>query len=298
MATPDKRGRSVRLVARHISELTMARWLRWKALAPDERLSNVVFDAVLSAGISHYPLRNPESGQWVGINEASLLGRPVTGTAIAHSMHLSYTTVRRQAADLVEAGLLMRDAGGFRIAEGLFSDGSIGRISVADTADLTRCLKALAEAGYGPATIEFAALPASVVARLIVDFALRALETFTQLYDNATTGVIMTAIIAANVRHINAHPELSQLYAAENLPPPDALRRPITVRALAREIGIPFETVRRHVAQLITDGRVRQKDDGVFVSSELLLSKKYVDNNLRIVIHFDQMVSTLASLAT
>lgn len=302
MAASRKHAQSVRLVARHVSELTFARWLRWKALVPNERLSAFVFDLVLSASIAHHPFRDPALGQWIGIEDALILGRPVTGTAMARSMRLPHTTVRRQAAELVDAGLLARDVGGFRIAPTIFIDGSINGFAVADAADLTRSLEALAHSHYAPAVVALeagvAALPAGVVARVVVAFALRAMETFTELYDDVATGTIVSGIIAANVRHITEDPALARLYAGEDTPPPDEMRRPVAVRALSRQLDIPFETVRRRVAALIAEGRVTWLADGVIVPSRVLLSDRHIDNNRRIILHFEQMLTTLTALAT
>ena len=301
MTTPSRRALSARLVARQSSELMLARWLRWTAFAPHERLSSVVFDVVLSASTAHRPFRDPASEQWIGIDDAHGLRRPVTGMAIAHSMGIPHTSVRRRAAELVDAGMLVRGTGGFRIAERLFIDGSIGHLAAGDAADLTRSLQALAMAAYAPAVAAIdagvAALPAGVVSRLILAFALRGMETLNELYGDAVNGIIMAAIIAINVRHITADPQLAQLYAGEATPPPDPMRRPTAIRALARELGVPFETVRRRVGGLIAEGRVQWLDDGVIVPSRVLLSDRHLAYNIRIVRHFDQMLKTLVTLA-
>ena len=302
MVTPRRRVLGSRLVARHVSELTLARLHRWRALVSQERLSIFVFDIVLSASIANHPYRDPVSGQWIGLEDARAVGRPVTAAAVAQSMGLPYTTVRRQAAELSDAGLLARGVEGFHISERLFADGSVARFAAADAEDLLRILKTLAEADYAPASAALdagcAKLPAGVVGRLVVDFALRAMETFTELYGDFASGTIVASIIAANVRYITDDPELAQLYAGEDAPPPDSLRRPIALRVLARDLGKPFETVRRRVAELVSEGRVQWKDDGVIVPTSVLLSDKHLDNNRRIVAHFDQMLATLQSLAS
>jgi hypothetical protein len=139
-------------------------------------------------------------------------------------------------------------------------------------------------------------LPDGVVARLLLGFALRTMETFTELYGDLTSGAISAAIVVANVRHISEDQVLDQRYSAEETPPPDAMRVPITLRSLAREVKLPFETVRRRVAALVEDGLVVWKDGGVIVPSHVLLSDGRLNNNRSFQLHFEQMLDAIVSL--
>jgi hypothetical protein len=67
-------------------------------------------------------------------------------------------------------------------------------------------------------------------------------------------GLILTAIIQANVRHISEDPDLSRQYGPMGAIPPDELRRPISINALSASLGIPYETTRRHVNRLLQRG--------------------------------------------
>jgi len=46
---------------------------------------------------------------------------------------------------------------------------------------------------------------------------------------------------------------------------PDGGRQSVTVRSIARRIGLPAETVRRKVNRLIKEGLIERLDDGVAV---------------------------------
>ena len=124
-----------RLVIRQISELLIARTYRWWSIAPRDRLDGTVFGAVLSAGVAHCPYYDPATGCWVGIDHAGLRRRPVNGTAIAQSMNLPHTTVRRRAAALVDSGLLEHKATGFGIVPQFFSGDRLARVMAADAED-------------------------------------------------------------------------------------------------------------------------------------------------------------------
>ncbi|HEX7694689.1 MAG TPA: helix-turn-helix domain-containing protein, partial [Sphingomonas sp.] len=127
MSDNDLPGRPARLVARQISELLLARVRRWHALVPQERINGVVFDVVLSAGIAHLAFCEAGSGRWIGVDQAARLGRPVNATAIAQSMGLPMTTVRRHAVALVDAGLLVRTSAGFSVAPTIFAGDGIAK---------------------------------------------------------------------------------------------------------------------------------------------------------------------------
>lgn len=292
----------MRLVARQVSELLLARSRRGLALVPQERLTGFVFEVVLGGSIAHHPYRDPASGRWIGVEDAGMLGRPVNATAIAHSMRLPHTTVRRRAAELVEAGLLVRGAAGFSVAPRFFEGDVLTRLAAEDAADLMRALRKLADLGYAPAAKALDAgaadLPPGVIERLILAFSLRVLETLTDLYGDVTAGTIAAAITAANVRRVTQDPQLSRLYSSEDMPPPDTVREPISLRALSRAVDLPFETIRRRVHALIVAGIVVRKDDGVVVPVAVLLSERHIGNNRRIALHFEQMLQAFASLSS
>ena len=83
-------------------------------------------------------------------------------------------------------------------------------------------------------------------------------------------GVIFTAIIDANTRHIRPGDVQAQTYSELEDSLPDDLRRPISVHALALELDIPYETTRRHVNALIAEGLCQRTDSGVVVPAEVI----------------------------
>ncbi len=85
-------------------------------------------------------------------------------------------------------------------------------------------------------------------------------------------GLIMTAITQANVAPITSDPVLQRRYAAYGDPPPDELRRPISVHATAHSLGLPYETVRRRVMARSRVGAYRVAQDGVIVPGATLVA--------------------------
>ncbi|RAK63599.1 HTH domain-containing protein [Phenylobacterium kunshanense] len=85
---------------------------------------------------------------------------------------------------------------------------------------------------------------------------------------DAVDTLIWVSIVQANLGPVMARSDLESAYAVQ--PPPDELRRPISVAALAGATGLPFETVRRRVARLRDRGRCEIGPDGVIVPQRSL----------------------------
>lgn len=88
-------------------------------------------------------------------------------------------------------------------------------------------------------------------------------------------GLLLAAISQANVAQITRNPELQRRYATLDQPPPDELRRPVSVSAIANSLRIPFETARRRIATLADLGIVVAHPRGVVVPTGPLNSPFY-----------------------
>lgn len=86
--------------------------------------------------------------------------------------------------------------------------------------------------------------------------------------------VLMTTT-QANVEQITRSPELQRSYATYEQLPPDELRRPISVNAIAQSLGIPFETVRRRVVKMSLLGVLKSSSQGVITPSPVVLNRRH-----------------------
>jgi DNA-binding Lrp family transcriptional regulator len=93
--------------------------------------------------------------------------------------------------------------------------------------------------------------------------------------------LLTSAIIQANVQEITRRADLQVTYAEIEEPPPDELRRPVTMNALASSLELPFETVRRRVQRLVAEGMVRHVEGGVIVPTAVLDQPKYYESGFR-----------------
>lgn len=88
--------------------------------------------------------------------------------------------------------------------------------------------------------------------------------------------LLVAAVIEANVNRLNRDPELQAAHARLDSAPPDDLRRPVSINALAASLRLPFETVRRHVNKLIRQGFLASAPGGVIVPTSVLVSPQFV----------------------
>jgi hypothetical protein len=100
-----------------------------------------------------------------------------------------------------------------------------------------------------------------VASRLTIEFFLRCASLVAGLSDgDLMEGLILRTIIAGNVNHLDRDPNSPGRFASVDDIPPDEVRRPISVLAIANTLSLPYETTRRYANTLLKKGRcVRTK---------------------------------------
>jgi hypothetical protein len=101
-------------------------------------------------------------------------------------------------------------------------------------------------------------------------YVLRTLQLLREVYGgDLLTGVIAQAIVAANTAHLDATSDGAR-FAGVDETPPDEVRRAVSVLRLAGSLGLPFETTRRYVNNLIQSGYCVRVKGGVIVPRSVL----------------------------
>lgn len=113
-----------------------------------------------------------------------------------------------------------------------------------------------------------------VAARLANGFALDLIK-LTGFGRDVIDGLLLAAISQANVARITRDPVLQRTYATLDQPPPDHLRRPVSVSAIANSLGLPYETARRRISALIELGALVKVGRGVILPLAPLNSPFY-----------------------
>jgi hypothetical protein len=107
-----------------------------------------------------------------------------------------------------------------------------------------------------------------LVSRITIRWFLELLSHAQALGDgDILDGLIMVAINDANVRHLN-HP--AQGYNSSKEIPPNEERKAVSVYVIARELGLSYETTRRHVQKLIKAGKLERSEAGVILPARVL----------------------------
>lgn len=208
--------------------------------------------------------------------------KPVSAYAIAKRLALPYETVRRHVKALTDEGVCRRVGEEGVIVPTAYMSASpmmraveaIGR----HTRDFLVALHRtglLAELG-GPAE-GFSPRPeqARRMQRLTNAFFLECVDALLVTPRDLLTGVIVIALIDANIRGIDGPGGDGDRFAALQDVVPDDQRRPVSAYAVSKRLGLPYETVRRHVKTLVDAGVCRRVgENGVIIPADFLMSPR------------------------
>jgi DNA-binding IclR family transcriptional regulator len=217
---------------------------------------------------------------------------PIGIRELARRLAMPFETVRRQVHKLIRRGVCRADEGGVLLAPSLRRSARISAMLRKLYLEASRMLDGLRRiriGQYRPSrsadasrnlTKEQIVVVAAAI-RVLLE-AMKALRTF---FDgDLMTGLVFTAIRAANIKHItNTAPGANRDIL------PDSDRRPVSVLAISNSMKVPYETVRRHAAKLIRQGKcVRVGRDGVLVPA-VAFRKMKLEGGTVIQLVFDFM---------
>jgi hypothetical protein len=81
------------------------------------------------------------------------------------------------------------------------------------------------------------------------------------------TGVVLRVITAGNIGYLDQDPDTFGRFASLEDAPPDDVRRPVSISAVAGSLGLTYETARRHVSKLVKAGLCVRVKGGVIAPS-------------------------------
>jgi len=108
--------------------------------------------------------------------------------------------------------------------------------------------------------------------------------------------VLLLAILQANLAPITANRDLQLRFATLDALPDDELRRPISVTALAASLRLPFETVRRRLAQLARSGICEATERGYRVPTRVMAQPRFASGHAVIYRELFTLQARLASV--
>jgi len=114
---------------------------------------------------------------------------------------------------------------------------------------------------------------ARAAVRCATDYILRWVEIANEAHGvDIIYSLVYTTLWAGNVSHLRG-----KVYAEIDDIPPDEERRPITIRQVADSLGLPYETVRRRVVEMLKRGVAKKVGrEGFIVPGEALARPEMV----------------------
>lgn len=204
---------------------------------------------------------------------------PVTIYRIALELGLPYETTRRHVSDLKAAELCVGVDGGLIVPSSAYErPGFLAAVeqNFALTANLVLDL-----ARFGVTSNLRSALPAGDVSRqtvrLSIEFFLDALCLMARVMDLGFVDVLLLrAASLANVDRLVHSPELGAQFGGLDAIPSDDHRTPVTAYAIAAFMLMPYETVRRRMNRLVSQGVMERWAHGGYVVPEAVVIRPEV----------------------
>jgi len=278
---------NIRAVARVASDFLLRSVDSMVRLADGDLIQAFVFTAMWSANVRHIT-RSRANSEYCGMDDLPPddMRVPVSVTALASSLRIPYETVRRHVRRLQEQGQCeYRGRQGYIVpaaihlqADRMAAFEEVWRSLLQLAGDLKR-----SQFDFGPYRAKLpqtvpmpphGGLPRNIrsLLRVGIEVVLRGVDTLGMQHDdNFLDALVYTAIWTSNVRHITSTHENVAFGGLAQLPP-DNLRRPVTVHALANALRIPYETVRRSANKLVARGTAtRQRGKGLVIPRAQLM---------------------------
>jgi len=199
---------------------------------------------------------------------------PVSVYAVAREMSVPYETARRHVAKLCKAGLCAKTGDGLVIPREIYLRPALLKATVQNWRQALEFLADLAAVGVeasNPSPPREGVDVRRQILRLTTNMFLEAVEILmARIGLDLIHTLLYITVIQANVRHISEDPDVAANYSGLRDIPPDDERRPVSVYAVAREMGLPYETARRHIRQMTDAGLLaRDRNGGVWAPAAL-----------------------------
>lgn len=287
---PLKPVDGARAAVRAVTDLLLSAAVVGADLVDDDLAPAVVWAAVVERSAAKLR-RSP--AKWAAYVQSGAIlpddqRPPVSVYSLSRLLDMPYETTRRHVMRLIASGRLVKAPRGVIAPAAYMNSPRVRAASAELQTRLRRCLVGLEKLGVirlGPGALEmladgdrsqsdpFVDEARRKFSRIAVHFTVEGFKLLSQSAGgNLLGGLLFAAIVQANVSQISANPALSRRYGGFDLPPPDELRRPVSVYSLAQSLRLPYETARRNILLLMEAGLVRRERKGVMAPSAVLLS--------------------------
>lgn len=255
---------------------------------------------------------------------ADIPARAVSVQSLARSLKTPPETMRRCVARLIARGWCERIAGrGIVLAETPEARAKIERLMTGTRRAFCHLMIALKQIGFdfdlmdhavehteAPLAVADAAVAETsrslnfpeesspALDRAILDFGLRMVDAGTANFgDDYVLTCVFSAIMSANASPIAYDAERAWRYGTYDTPPPDDVRRRVSLSEVSQILGIPYETARRYVQTLIARGLCeRDARKTLMIPMEIVQTPQGIQVGLEIMRRFVQMLGEVKRL--
>lgn len=267
-------------VRRHVARISGDQLLMTARLVAEavdaDMVTASIFLAISRANTKAIAVEGQRTGVYSALEDIPPddLRNPVSVYAVAREMCVPYETARRHVAKLCKAGLCERTGEGLVIPGEVYRRPAMIKATVENWKQALGFLADLAAVGVEAASPSPSRPGVDVrrqILRLTTNMFLEAVEVLmARVGLDLVHTLLYITIVQANVRHITEDPAAVAAYSGLHDIPPDEARRPVSVYAVAREMGLPYETARRHIRRMTEAGLLaRDAGGGVWTPSAL-----------------------------
>ena len=268
----------------------------------------LVFLAISHASVEHLP----QKADLAGLDDSDVPGdalrRPISVNALAQTLSFSAETTRRHVQALIQRGECVRvGALGVIVPHACMVSPKVRQADIEMLAAFEKLLADLSAIGFN--LQQFAAPqrpaapdapnrtpPALLVTRLVKHYILRTLLDGIPVHGDFMRGALFVAVMSGNSRHIAYDPKLAWRYATADEAPPDEIRKPVSIRQVAKELDLPYATVHRNLMKMAADGVFIRQGGGFIIPKAVVQRPAYLASGLRMHLWFVGMLKELFSL--
>jgi len=214
----------------------------------------------------------------------------VSVNALAASFGKPFETVRRHVNRLIELGICRRAPKGVAFSPEPEMRGATDAFLV-EVHDLTlrlfedlHALEYPVPPGGGSASFD-------QVTQGGLDLLVQCCDIGTQLHEVWIRMYLYYGVMTANARSITFDRDLAHRYSDSRTPPPEAVRRPVSARMLSRALGLPYSTVRRHLAHMERIGQIFRLKGGWMLTMEWMQKPEILASGHMVCRKIDAMLA-------
>ena len=305
----------VRLIGRTVLHHTFLAEMAWRGVFEGHHLSMLMWLSTDLANTEHLFEQQDLTSLVREGRVADERRRPITVRALSATLGLDAETTRRWTNRLLERGLCERVADGLIVSSAAYQREDIAPAARASLEVLSALFREFAHWNIAfpersevidrrPWESEHAnpGFVRQLFVLLFLKFILRfSVETRAVFENDTMTASVFLCVFSANNRPFFEDDELNLRYASWETLVPAELREPISIRAVAKRMHYPVETVRRHANRLSEMGFLEQRGGGYVVPTNAMaapgLIKGMTDINASIMMMVRRMDRVAAALA-